>query len=185
MIIALHVLSQLVWNFKFGKIAYQWADMSLHLQLAVALPASASAIKFCIYQSALYDERSCTSMEYNKSHKQCDQMARLFFNIWPFTSMKIFPMAYKIFQTQASINFPRLWKFGQIGEILPNLVTLVATDLKHCREGKWKTSRCVSTGRIIELNLLLHKIATLSNDLIIHLVELLQARYLHTYLPIS
>ena len=26
---------------------------------------------------------------------QCDQMARLFFNFWPFTSMKICPMAFK------------------------------------------------------------------------------------------
>ena len=27
--------------------------------------------------------------------KQCDQMAILFFNIWPFTSMKTGPLAYK------------------------------------------------------------------------------------------
>ena len=27
---------------------------------------------------------------------QCDQMASLIFNIWPFTPMKIGPMAYKI-----------------------------------------------------------------------------------------
>ena len=31
----------------------------------------------------------------NPGRKQCDQMARLFFNIWPFTTMKFCPKAYK------------------------------------------------------------------------------------------
>ena len=32
--------------------------------------------------------------------EQCDQMSSLFFNIWPITSMKICPMAYKICQSR-------------------------------------------------------------------------------------
>ena len=35
--------------------------------------------------------------------KQCDQMAILFFNIWPFTSMKISTMAYKIGKSRSKI----------------------------------------------------------------------------------
>ena len=34
---------------------------------------------------------------------QCDQIARLFFNIWPFTSMKIWPKVYKICQSRFNI----------------------------------------------------------------------------------
>ena len=60
-------------------------------------------------------------------------MARLYFNIWPFTSTKICPMAYKISQRRSKIlsntkwtlkNCPRLWRYCQSGEISPNLVTL-------------------------------------------------------------
>ena len=36
---------------------------------------------------------------------QCDQRARLFSNIWPFTSMKTCPLAYKICQSRSKI-FP-------------------------------------------------------------------------------
>ena len=34
---------------------------------------------------------------------QCDQMARLFFNIWPFTWTEICPMGYKICQSSSKI----------------------------------------------------------------------------------
>ena len=30
---------------------------------------------------------------------QCDQMSKLFFNIWPFTSLKICSVTYKIYQS--------------------------------------------------------------------------------------
>ena len=36
------------------------------------------------------------------SWKQCDKMARLVFKIWPFTTMKICPMAYQIYQVMDS-----------------------------------------------------------------------------------
>ena len=36
-----------------------------------------------------------------ESQEQCDQMASLFYNVWPFTSMKNCPMAYKICQRQS------------------------------------------------------------------------------------
>ena len=34
---------------------------------------------------------------------QCDQMARFFFSIWPFSSTKICPRAYKIYQSRSKI----------------------------------------------------------------------------------
>ena len=49
---------------------------------------------------------SCFMFSYKTLHVllqlatlQCDQMARLFFNIWPFTLMQTCPMAYKICQS--------------------------------------------------------------------------------------
>ena len=42
--------------------------------------------------------------ERKESQKQCDQMARLFLNIGPFTSTKICPMVYKICQSRSK-NF--------------------------------------------------------------------------------
>ena len=35
--------------------------------------------------------------------KQCDQMVRLFFNIWPFATMKISPIMSQICQSKLSI----------------------------------------------------------------------------------
>ena len=74
-------------------------------------------------------------MSFSFGVEQCDQTAKLFSNIWPFTSTKICPMAYKICQSRSnfcqlvnkpSINFPRLWGVCQSVETLPNLVTLVS-----------------------------------------------------------
>ena len=56
-----------------------------------------------------------------QAHNQCDRMARLFFNVWPFTSLKICPMQYKICQRRSKI-FPnskqtlKNWAFCQSGE---------------------------------------------------------------------
>ena len=46
---------------------------------------------------------------------QCDQMDRLFFNIWTFTSMKTCPIAFKICQSRFQ-NFPKQ-------EIIPQKIT--------------------------------------------------------------
>ena len=35
--------------------------------------------------------------------RQCDQMDRLFFNIWPFATMKISPKMSQIYQSRLSI----------------------------------------------------------------------------------
>ena len=65
--------------------------------------------------------------------KQCDQMVRLFFNIWPFATMKISPIMSQICQSKLSIlpnkewavkNLPKTCKSCQSGENSPNLVTL-------------------------------------------------------------
>ena len=64
-----------------------------------------------------------------ETHLQCDQMARLFANIWSLTQMKICPIA-KIGSNLCPMlnegfeNSQRLSKCGQRGEFLPNLVTL-------------------------------------------------------------
>ena len=67
--------------------------------------------------------------------EQCDQMARLLFNVWPFTSMKTCPMACKFCQSRSPIfsqignkptkNCPRLC---QNGKISLNLVTQVSSN---------------------------------------------------------
>ena len=66
--------------------------------------------------------------------RQCDQLVRLFFNIWPTTTMKINPIMQKFCQVDSTFcqirNKPskicrRLLKFCQNGEISPNLVTLM------------------------------------------------------------
>ena len=53
---------------------------------------------------------------------QCDQIARSFFNIWSFTSMKICPKVNKICKVgskfcqilnKPSKKWPKLWRFGQ------------------------------------------------------------------------
>ena len=60
-------------------------------------------------------------------NKQCDQIVRLFFNIWPFASMKISPIMSQICpkrKKQSKIcQIPEF--FCQSGDILSNLVTLV------------------------------------------------------------
>ena len=67
------------------------------------------------------------------TYLKSDQMARLFSNIWPCTSMKICLMPYTMCQSRPenlpnsnkiSKNCPRLWRFFQGGKISPNLVTL-------------------------------------------------------------
>ena len=59
---------------------------------------------------------------------QCDQLVRLFFNIWPFAIMKIGPIMSQISQSQLRNKLSkicqRLVNFCQSGEISPNLVTL-------------------------------------------------------------
>ena len=66
---------------------------------------------------------------------QCDQMARLYFNLWPITTVKLFPNAYKNLQKHVKVGAytkqglkidQRRLKLSQIGEISPNQVTLYA-----------------------------------------------------------
>ena len=67
---------------------------------------------------------------------QCDQMDRLFFNLFPFTTMKIC-LEGSIKTAQAGTNVrqtipkiaQRLWKFCQCGKISPNLVALINATL--------------------------------------------------------
>ena len=74
-----------------------------------------------------------------KGSKHCDQMAILIFDICPFTTIKICPIACKMCQSKLksltvliklSKNCQRLFNFFcQSGENFPNLVTL--TSKKH------------------------------------------------------
>ena len=75
------------------------------------------------HKGAIWDQGVCVLL-------QCDQMDRLLFNIWPFTTMKICQSRFKILPKQIQ-NFAKstktnkiLAKFYQNGENLPNLVTL-------------------------------------------------------------
>ena len=70
----------------------------------------------------------------NFNSSQCDQMVRLFLNIWPFATLKISPTMSQICQSRLSIlpnknklsNFcQRLVNFCQSGKISPNLVILI------------------------------------------------------------
>ena len=59
----------------------------------------------------------------------CDQMVKLFFNIWLFATTKTNPVMKQICQirNKPSKNCQRLVKFCQSGEISPNLVTLLVS----------------------------------------------------------
>ena len=70
------------------------------------------------------------------------------FNIWPFSTIKICPKAYKLYQNELK-TFPKtkqtlkycqtFLKIGQGGGILPNLVILVVAQLTElwCTRGQW------------------------------------------------
>ena len=62
--------------------------------------------------------------------KQCDQILRLFFNLWAFTSMKICPKVPKICQSRFKI-LPNPWKFAQdfakVAKFRQNRVTLLSS----------------------------------------------------------
>ena len=64
---------------------------------------------------------------------QCDQMVRLFFNIWPFAAMKISPIISQMCKSMLIIcqirrRLSKIWQilanFCQSDKISPNLVTL-------------------------------------------------------------
>ena len=64
--------------------------------------------------------------EVDMSQKQCDEMVGLFFNIWPFATMKISPIISQICHSRLTIlpNKNKLSKICQSGEISSNLATL-------------------------------------------------------------
>ena len=71
------------------------------------------------------------------SSEQCDQMVRLFLNIWPFATMKTRQRCYKFakvgsafcqIRNELSKVCQRLVNFCQSGENSPNLVTLQASE---------------------------------------------------------
>ena len=59
------------------------------------------------------DERTTGSAQLTSKHVQCDQMVKLFFNIWPFVTVM-----QQIFQSRFNI--------------LPNLVLLSKYGMFHC-----------------------------------------------------
>ena len=75
--------------------------------------------------------------EVDMSQKQCDEMVGLFFNIWPFATMKISPIMSQICQSRLTIlpNKNKLSKICQSGEISSNLATLGPEIVLHL--GKW------------------------------------------------
>ena len=90
------------------------------------------------FDPSLYDplQRLPSDVEQVGPCDQCDQMVRLFFNIWPFVTMKISPKCHKFakagsgfsqIRNKPSKNWPRLINFCQRGKNLPNLVTVPVT----------------------------------------------------------
>ena len=84
-------------------------------------------------------------MRLKKHRSQCDQMIRLFFNIWLFATTKICPIMSQVCQSSLSIlpnkkqtlkNMPKTSKLFQSGEISPNLVTLIGAELLS-RKSEW------------------------------------------------
>ena len=77
---------------------------------------------------------------------QCDQMVRLFFNIWSFATKKFSPIMSQIGQSMLSI-LPNMKKpsiicqilvnFCQSGKILPNLFTLFMEDVSTLKEASF------------------------------------------------
>ena len=66
--------------------------------------------------------------------KQCDQMIRLFFNIWPFTTMKISPTMSYIWQSRLSI-LPKTCKlFAKSGHtgLKPHLLYPIEYFIAAC-----------------------------------------------------
>ena len=86
---------------------------------------------------------------------QCDQMAWLFFNIWPVTSMKISPMAYKFCPSRSKIftnskinhqknaqdfeDFAKMAKFRQIWSRCSNSKYVLRQLQFHNRDQYYKT----------------------------------------------
>ena len=77
---------------------------------------------------------------------QCDQIAGLFFNIWPFTSMRNLPKVYKIWQSRVKILPNRKWTLEKLPKslkILPkwrNLPNLITLEGMQCdiKVGPWQ-----------------------------------------------
>ena len=74
-----------------------------------------------------------TSNTHSTTSLQCDQKVRLFFDIWPFVTMKISQKCHKLAKVGSAFCqmrkkltkiYPILINFCQKGETLPNLVTL-------------------------------------------------------------
>ena len=71
---------------------------------------------------------------------QCDQMVRLFFNFWPFTTMKISPIMSQIYQSNLSIlpykkltvkNLPKWRNFAKSGHTELPFLRAFASLLLH------------------------------------------------------
>ena len=83
--------------------------------------------------SSAFLEWLVTQTKHNLPRHQCDQMVRLFFNIWPFAAMKISPIISQMCKSMLIIcqirrRLSKIWQilanFCQSDKISPNLVTL-------------------------------------------------------------
>ena len=112
-----------------GGVTFNW-EMKMYLNARLESETSVKC------QTKSWDKQNHHRRLQNKVRpamiKQCDQMVRLFFNIWPFETMKISPIMSQICPSRLSIlpnknklskNF-QTYKFLQNGGISPNLVTL-------------------------------------------------------------
>ena len=85
--------------------------------------------RLCVWVGELNSSSSCISLETFSPEtrrrcrvSKCDQMVRLFFNIWPFATMKISPIMSQICQSQLSILPNNKWTvktLSKTGKLLP------------------------------------------------------------------
>ena len=81
-----------------------------------------------------------TSNTHSTTSLQCDQKVRLFFDIWPFVTMKISQKCHKLAKVGSAFCqmrkkltkiYPILINFCQKGETLPNLVNVFRVSPKR------------------------------------------------------
>ena len=124
----------------------RWLDSNLGFMVSKLWRDSKSppSVKFVFFFCSnkvlpknLFEIKHCASSEQIEAQLQCDQMARLFFNIWPFITMKL--CSWTLNFTKVSSTFCqkphkpskiclRLLTLGQSWEISQNLVTLNPTQ---------------------------------------------------------
>ena len=103
---------------KLTFIFYIYFHLNRHLHFQI-FHFNFAQISWCTYSvTATYHQ----TWNWQSTQEQCDQMVRLFFNIWPFAIVKISPIMSQICQSQLSILPNMKWTVKNLpktGKLLP------------------------------------------------------------------